>query len=73
MAKLIVAINISEDEARKIEAQAKGRHSVELNEDGVPNGYFNPDGSISIDSAMLEEDVFDDTFFVFEYQHVNYD
>jgi len=46
---------------------------VPLDELGVPQGYFNPDGRIAIDGLSLEEDEFDDSFFVFEYLHVSYD
>jgi len=73
MAKVIVAIDTPHEEARKIEAQAKERHNVPLDELGVPQGYFNPDGRIAIDGLSLEEDEFDDSFFVFEYLHVSYD
>jgi hypothetical protein len=73
MAKLIVAINIDHNEARKIEAQAKERHKVELNDDGVPDGYFNPDGRIALHEAELETDSFDDAFVVFEYRGIEYE
>jgi hypothetical protein len=72
MAKLILAIEIPDQEALKIEAQAKDRrtNSVTLDADGIPQGYFNPDGRIALDSGDLECDEFDDCFFVFEYRGV---
>jgi len=73
MAKLIVAIELDHNEIRKIEAQAKERHKVELNADGVPDGYFNPDGRIAIDTAELKMDPFDDSFVLFEYKGIEYD
>jgi hypothetical protein len=74
MAKVIVAIEIDHNEALKIEAQAKERHLLsDMCEGETPPGYFNPNGKIALDEAMLEVDYYDDSFYNFEYRGVEFE
>lgn len=73
MAKLIVAIEVEHNTALKIEAQARERHRVEVPDGYAPEGFFNPDGRIAIDSSELEEDPWDENFVTFEYRGIEFE
>ena len=64
MATILVSIDVDDVSVKHIKKELKnikeGKHNYGL-------GWFNPDGRIAIDSAILNKDPYDDEFFVFDF------
>jgi hypothetical protein len=67
MAVIIVSIDVEDENVKHIKQQLQW-----LKEGMTPDGtgWFNPDGKIAIDDAMLERDIYDDSFFAFDFIEV---
>ncbi len=67
MASIIVSIDVEDENVKHIKQQLQW-----LKEGQVPDGtgWFNPDGKIAIDNAMLETDLYDDSFYAFDFIEV---
>ena len=64
MASIIVSIDVEDENVKDIKQQLQW-----LKEGMTPDGtgWFNPDGKIAIDSAMLHNDPYDDSFYAFDF------
>jgi hypothetical protein len=67
MATIIVSIDVEDENVKGIKQQLQW-----LKEGMTPDGtgWFNPDGRIAIDDAMLERDTYDDNFYLFDFIEV---
>jgi hypothetical protein len=64
MASIIVSIDVEDKYVESIKEELRW-----LKEKQIPDGtgWFNPDGKIAIDNAMLETDLYDDSFYAFDF------
>ena len=65
MATLVVCVDIPDKYVESIKEELRWLKEDRQIPDGT--GWFNPDGRIAIDNAMLETDTYDDSFYVFDF------
>ena len=64
MAYIVVGIEVPDENVKHIKQQLQWYKEGQI-PDGT--GWFNPDGRIAIDNAMLHNDPYDDSFFAFDF------
>jgi hypothetical protein len=65
MASIIVSIDVDDKFVESIKEELRWQKEDRHIPDGT--GWFNPDGRIAIDNAMLHNDPYDDSFFAFDF------